>query len=291
MLSTKAGRDTARTIPVDPSHPDLINKPGVFMMISPEVLKVDTQYQRPVSGQRTDRIAESWSWIDCGVLTVALRGPSSGDYFVIDGQHRLEGAIRAGIHELPCMVFESREVADEALTFVNVNTNRRAVTIVEKYRAMLKYNDPGALYVEKLLKIANRVPESGGQKSGTQRAGTIMCLDFLLQAVDRYPETLDKIWPLMIELCDGELMTKRLLAGFCYIERFLTHTSVTESHWRRRILRVGYDKITTSIDETGKFERRYSTAICAQGILRAVNQGLRSRLQLTVAKETESVDA
>lgn len=68
------------------------NKPGVFMEIPTEALRIDTEYQRPISGARVDNIAGDWSWVACGVLTVALRGTGSGDYFVIDGQHRLESS-------------------------------------------------------------------------------------------------------------------------------------------------------------------------------------------------------
>lgn len=272
------------------SFPDLINRPGVFMQIPTGSLRIDTQYQRPVSGPRVDKIASDWSWIACGCLTVALRGSGSGDYFVVDGQHRLEGAIRAEIPELPCIVFESVSHSGEAQNFIDLNTSRKAITVVDRYRAILVVEDPIALHVQKLLEIADRVPVSSRSSFPSSKAKVVMCIDYLLRAATTSPDILDHIWPLMINLCENELITRRLLQGFIYIERYLTNTSVMERHWRRRVLSIGYSAIVKSIDETIGYEGASNTAVCARGILRAVNQGLRKKLTLVTTNEESHDD-
>lgn len=262
----------------------LLNQPGVFMTIPVESLKVDTEYQRPITGSRVDRIANDWSWIACGVITVALRGPGGGDYYVIDGQHRVESAKRAGISELPCMVFESQEHTDEAQGFLDTNTNRKSMAIIDKYRALLVVKDSTALKVKALLEQANRDPSTPYRPNTASRAFT--ALDYLMSAVRTNEEALERIWPLMIEVTDNRLLTKRLLQGFFYIERYLSNASITERLWRRRILQVGYDLLHKSIDETCTFEGKSGSAICAQGILRALNKGLRNKLRIEVGSET-----
>lgn len=260
-----------------------INRPGVFMTIPIADLKIDTEYQRPLTGFRVDRIKENWSWIACGAVTVALRGEGSGNYFVIDGQHRVAAAERAGITELPCLVFETTTSIDEAQGFLDVNTARKAMSVLDRYRALLTIGDPIALKTKSLLEIANRDPSDKSNSEGK----SIKCLEFLMQAVITDEETLTHIWPLVIDICDGRLITKRLLQGLFYSERFLTNTSLLDRHWRRRLLQVGYDGISRSIDETCAFEGRAGGAVCAQGLLRAVNKGLRNKLKINI-KTTEN---
>lgn len=258
---------------------DILNKPGVFMTIPVVDLKIDSEYQRSLTGHRVDRIKDNWSWIACGVITVALRGSGSGAYYVVDGQHRVAAAERASITELPCLVFESLSHIDEAQGFIDVNTSRKAMSVVDKYRALLVVEDPVAIHVRELLDYANRSPDHAGD-SNDGRA--IRCLDYLMSAVAIDAKVFDDLWPLVIDVCEGRLITKKLVQGMFYIERFLTNTSLLERHWRRRILQVGYDGITKSIDETAAFEGRSGAAVCANGVLRALNRGLRNKLVIEV---------
>lgn len=277
---SRGGRGFSPSIPSD-----IVNAPGVFMMIPVTDIKIDTEYQRPLTGARVDRIKDNWSWLACGVITVALRGQGSGQYYAIDGQHRVAAAERAGIAELPCLVFESVSHTDEAQGFLDVNTSRKAMSVLDRYRALLVVEDPVALKVRDLLTQANRLPinTSGAKDDGRG----IKCLDYIMQAVTTDEEVLTKLWPLIIDLCDGKLIVKRLVQGLFYTERFLTNTSLLERHWRRRLMQVGFDTIVKSIDETCSFEGRAGAAVCAAGILRALNRGLRNKLTLTVKNENE----
>ena len=260
------------------------NKPGVFLSIPLSDLHIDTTYQRPLKASRLDAIANDWSWVACGCLTVALRGTGSGQYYVIDGQHRVEGARRANISELPCLVFDCMEPVAEAQSFLESNTGRLRVGILDRYRALLVTGDHIALKVQTLLAEAGRtVADGGGNPRREANQGFyIMCLDFLMRAVEQDEATFAKIWPLANQLCDGKLLTKELLSGLFYLERFLVNTSITERHWSRRLMQIGYDTLCKSITETKAYEGKSGSAICAQGILRALNKGLRNKLSFTV---------
>ena len=256
------------------SPPGVENKPGIFLEIPINELRIDTSYQRPLLGHRVDSMATEWNWIACGTLTVILRGPNSGEYFVVDGQHRVEAARRAEITKLPCIVFDGMKHQSEAKEFLGVNTLRRGLNITDRYRALLITEDPIALTTKELLIQANREP------STTPNKDTVKCLDFIMRALEDNEEAITTIWPLMIEVCDGHTMLKDLLQGFFYIERYLSNTSITERLWRRRILQVGYDQLVKSIRETQQFVGKRSGAINAQGIIRALNKGLRNKLTI-----------
>jgi ParB-like nuclease domain len=257
--------------------PDLINQPGVFMSIPITSLRIDSEYQRGLIGSRVDKISNDWSWVACGCVLVALRGAGSGEYYVIDGQHRVAAAERANIPELPCLVFESLTHVDEAQGFLSANTSRRVINIIDRYRAMLVIGDPIALKVKRLLDIADRAPAVAVNYNDGK---SVKCLEFLMSAVSLDEETVEKIWPLMITLCEGRLISKRILQGIFYLERFLTNTSTTDRHWKRRFLQVGYDSIVKSINETVAFEGKAGSAVCCQGVLRALNHGLRNKLKV-----------
>jgi hypothetical protein len=184
-------------------------------------------------------------------------------------------------------VFESVSHVDEAQGFLDTNTSRKAMSVIDRYRALLVVRDPVALKVQALLARAGREASSGGGSNAKTADGRrILCLDYVMSAVSIDEETLEKIWPLVIDVCDGRLITKRILQGLFYTERFLVNTSLLERHWRRRLLQIGYDGIIKSIDETCAFEGKTGSAVCAAGVLRAVNRGLRNKLTVTT-KTTE----
>lgn len=286
--STAGGSGGAR---IGSTQVEVENKPGTYMMVALGDLRVDTEYQRSVTGKQVDNIAGDWSWIACGTLTVAHRQHDKKSTFhVIDGQHRLEAARRIGIAEIPCLIFEATTQAEEAHNFLVTNTNRRIVAIINRYRALLVEGDHVALKVKELLTIVGREAVAGGgqYRKGLAGGNYIVCLDFMMRAIEQDEETFARIWPLAHEIADTKIITKDLLSGLFYIERYLSNTSVTDRHWRRRLLQIGFDGLTKSITETKTYEGRSGAAVCAKGILRAVNKGL--RYKLTIKSDEEDKD-
>lgn len=91
------------------------DKPGEMKMLHKSVLKVHPSYQRHALKQKIASIASSWSWVAAGAIIVGERG---GEYWVIDGQHRVLAAHnRADIDKLPCIIFVTDDVKQEARGF------------------------------------------------------------------------------------------------------------------------------------------------------------------------------
>lgn len=117
---------------------------GEFMWLDKNLLNVDPTYQRSKSQVKVDTISREFSWPALGCILVALR--SDARYFVYDGQHRVMAAKRRDdVQELPCLVFHFDELSAEAQAFVQANTVRGAVSIVDKFRARIEANDADAL--------------------------------------------------------------------------------------------------------------------------------------------------
>lgn len=140
----------AQQVPLGPQ----VGAPPSIEQVTLDRLKVDSAYQRSIDGEASRRIINGmirqWNWALCQPLAVARR--DDGGLYVLDGQHRLEGARRRGdIHFLPCVITSGLGVAGEAGTFVKLNTQRQRLSQVEVFRGMLAAGDPDAVAVQALL--------------------------------------------------------------------------------------------------------------------------------------------
>ena len=129
-----------------------VNAPlGVLPVLQyalPSQLMIDDAYQRSIDNGPSQalirRIAAHWDWALCLPLVVSRR-PETGEMFVIDGQHRLAAArLRRDIQQLPCVVLEMGDKADEAASFVQLNQNRRALSKLDIFKAAIASGDSEA---------------------------------------------------------------------------------------------------------------------------------------------------
>ena len=134
---------------VKPSE-DLGPRP-TFAWLPVDSLVVDERYQRRITSDGTkaiNKIVREFSWSKFQPLTVTGPDPS-GDYPVIDGQHRLEAARRHPlVTEVPCWIVEAARISDQAGTFVGVNRDRIRVTRINIFWAELAMGDPTALWLK-----------------------------------------------------------------------------------------------------------------------------------------------
>jgi hypothetical protein len=117
-------------------------------------LSVDPTYQRATDSEASRRIilgmVKQWNWTLCQPLVVARR--TDGSLWVLDGQHRLAGAIERGdIPYVPCVISSSLDHTEEARTFVELNTRRQKLTQSQIFHGMLAAGDPDAKQVQLLL--------------------------------------------------------------------------------------------------------------------------------------------
>lgn len=110
-------------------------------------LLVDHSYQRAeVSLARVLRIAGGFDWSLFGAISVMER---DGQFYVTDGQHRVEACRRRGdIKTVPCVVTVSDSVQREAGAFIGVNSDRGHVSAYDKFRADVCRGEETALAVK-----------------------------------------------------------------------------------------------------------------------------------------------
>lgn len=148
-------------------------------------LQIEPAYQRAPDGHKSRRIiagmVKEWNWALCQPLVASRR--ADGSIFVVDGQHRLEGAKKRGdIPHLPCTVLPALDHAGEAAAFVALNTKRQALTQADVFAGMLAAGDPDALALETLL------AETGWtvvrhSNSAEYKPGQLACAPMLARAL------------------------------------------------------------------------------------------------------------
>lgn len=126
-----------------------------------QTLKIDHVYQRMINAKRSQKligsIAEEWDWRLLPPLIISDRDGSYGEpgLFVIDGQHRQEAAIlRGDIPQLPCMISRFESFEAEAMAFVNINTNRKQVTALDRFHARIAAGEELAIRIKTMVEAA-----------------------------------------------------------------------------------------------------------------------------------------
>jgi hypothetical protein len=179
-----------------------------------------------------DSLCRCWDWIACGCLVVALRDDNK--WFVMDGQHRkLAADQRDDIHELPCLVFETANRREEAVSFLAINQGRVGVGSLDRYRAQLISGDKTAFAVETMLK-------STGHRAGeTGSARTVSCVQCLYTLATEDRARFERLWPLLAELHPDGPMTDMVIKGLWTVDKWLGERSVTEAPYREKLLLIG----------------------------------------------------
>lgn len=248
----------------------MAGEPGQLVYLAKSVLEIDHTYQRSAKNSRVLKLTRKWNWLACGVLTVAKRGCR---YYVVDGQHRLMAAMKRGdIERLPCVVFESAEMRDEAVAFRDANRERRPITTLEQWNAELVAQDDATLFAHALITNAGRTPAK------TSGPSAVCCLSSVVAASRNNRDELLRVWPLAIHLCAGNAFHERVFSSLMYLEvNIVEGQSVTDKRWRDKLERIGYKGILDASQRAAAFYAKGGAKIWAQGVMQELNKGCSTR--------------
>jgi hypothetical protein len=251
----------------------LKDRPGDLLSISKHELFVDESYQRHANEKRVLALARAWSWVACGAIVV---GERDGRWWVIDGQHRVLGARRrSDIDKLPCIVFQTSGATEEANGFLNTNVNRRPMYTFEKFKALLKSEQPDAMLASQLIASARRQPATSTGHD------TVSCLSTLMNACKNSRDCIVRLWPMISVLCEGKGIPEKLIQGLIYLEeRMPEGESLSDKKWAQRLSAVGSETLVQSAQKSAAYYSRGGAKVYADGMLQAINKGLRNRLEI-----------
>lgn len=249
------------------------DRPGALLDIPKGDMRVDETYQRAANENKIRAIAREWSWIACGVIIVAER---DNVFYVVDGQHRVIAARRrADIKTLPCIVFETTGAVEEAAGFLRANTQRKMLGGVDRFRALVATGNPAAVFVRDLCAAVHR------EVKATGAANSVRCVMTLLKYAAQDPKTLEKLWPLINSLHEGEVISERIVEGLMYLEQHMPKgESLTDRKWHDRVLRIGAASLIEAANKASAFYARGGAKVWAIGMVQALNYKHRYRLIL-----------
>lgn len=128
----------------------------IFELINISILVVDSDYQRNVSELKVKNIIKNFSINAFGTIFVNIR--EDGNYYLVDGQHRVSAAKQMGYKKIPAMITQGLSKAQEAELFLNYQTNRNMPTANAKFKAKIIAKDKKALDIVDILNKNNLKP-------------------------------------------------------------------------------------------------------------------------------------
>jgi len=246
---------------------------GQFCLVNKLELQISSEYQRDANENKIRALASNWSWIACGAILVGIR---DGSLFVIDGQHRVMAARRRhDIKDLPCLVFQTADVQQEATGFLNANTMRKPITSVDKFKALAVTNDSVALAAQSLI------ASSGREISMSAGANTVRCISVIQWWIRNDKETIERVWPLIVEICEGHVFNEKLVDGLCYLEsRMPVGQSICDREFRGRFTKAGYSRLLEGANRGASFFARGGAKSWALGMVEETNKKCRNKIEL-----------
>ena len=249
------------------------DEPGRLMVLDKAALEVDASYQRRAADGKVKRIASEWSWVACGALVVADRG--DGRFFVIDGQHRALAAMKlSAVRHLPCVVFQTEGRREEASGFLRANRDRKPMTAVQAFAAMVTAGDKDAVFVQNLLDEQGLALSTSAATTGAFKA-----TGCLLQIARRGHEHARRVLVAAIAACAGGSVHNDVLRGLGWIDTRLGDPA-SFSRMTPRLKAIGRDEILRSISAAKAFRNAGGEKVYAEGILNAYNHRLRNKIEL-----------
>lgn len=112
-------------------------------------IEIDRSYQRYASSHKIKLISASFDKNACGVLIVSKR--DNGQYFVVDGQHRLEAMKKNEMLLAPCQVCQGLTIQQEAELFIHCNTVRKTPEALDVFKSRLIAQEPVALAIHAIV--------------------------------------------------------------------------------------------------------------------------------------------
>lgn len=250
------------------------DEPGEQRMLHKDMLLIDRAYQRDLLPEKVKAITASFSWIAFGALTVAERG---GQYWVIEGQHRAAAAKRrSDIAYLPCVVFKTEDIKQEAQAFIRANTERKPVKAIEKQKALVVAGDQIAGYVQSVL------DQLGIEMAPNSRLpNTIKCVSWCIRRASEDKEAFRTVLSLGAELCakDDMPVMEKVVDGLWFINS-KCEGGLADKRLVRRLQEKGGRVLLEAANRAGAYYAHGGGKIWAQGMLAEVNKGLQRKFTM-----------
>lgn len=245
--------------------------PGKLAMLDKNILQFNPDYQRELIPSKVRDITSDWSWVSLGAIVVGHR---DGVYWVVDGQHRVVAAKRrSDVRELPCVIFETEGVREEAQGFIALNTGRKPVTAIAKHRAYVMSGDEVSVFVQACF------DELGLEiKNVAKSADDIKCVAWCLRRARESKERFYKILTLGVEIARNQQVpvAERVLDGLWFID-LKVPGGVSDKRLLGRIKDKGHRVLLDAATRGAAYYTKGGGRIYAHAMMMELNKGLQKK--------------
>lgn len=246
--------------------------PGELRTLHKDVLQIHPAYQRDSIPSKIRDITAQWSFVACGAIVVGARG---GEYWVIDGQHRVLAAKRrSDITHLPCVIFHTEDVKQEAVAFLDLNTGRKPVSTIGKFKAMIAAGDESAVFVRDTLESLAITPSTSAHKEKE-----IKSLGWALKKSKENPARFEKVMRIACDISKNIPIQEKLLDGLWYIDERI-EGGITNQRFSERIHQIGAQKLIEAANKASAYFVKGGASVWAQGMIDVINRGLQKRFEM-----------
>lgn len=175
-----------------------------YQMLKVADLKV-AKYQRPPQFSRIKEYSSNFNPNQLGVLTISFR---EGQYWIIDGQHRVLLLKSKGIPYAMCEVHSGLSYEEEAIMFEKINHNRKSVSTIERELALIESGNATAVLVSNILLKHGFTYGKGKSKNAIAAVSTVKTINRIM-GVDILSKCLyliRKCWDGVIQATDAEIL-------------------------------------------------------------------------------------
>jgi hypothetical protein len=254
------------------------DKPGRYLVIQKERLKVDDSYQRDLNEAKVKNLRANWSYIACGAISVVKR--ADGFYYIVEGQHRWAAAMaRADISSLPCMVFEVDSIKEEAKAFRNANKNRKPLTSLDTFKADITSGDPVAIEAQRLLTEAGYTASKHEKSRGVRSVGSI------LSCLKSDADCFRSVWPAIVACAQGQAIMERTILGLFWIEKHRVNDSLGDPRWIKRLASIGQPDLLNAAAKASAYYARGGAQVWGPGMLLAINKRMQDKFRVNKATD------
>lgn len=248
------------------------DEPGALKTLHKDVLQIHPAYQRDVIPAKVKEITANWSWVGAGAIVVGERG---GEFWVIDGQHRVLAAKRrSDITHLPCVVFQTEGVRQEAIAFLDLNTGRKPVSSIGKFKAMIAAGDEAACTVHKTLEALGVTPKATANKGKELKS-----VAWAVTRAKEDPEKFALVMRIAADLSHDIPISSRLLDGLWYIDARMDG-GIDNKRFIDRLQSIGARKLIDAAHKAAAYFVHGGAKVWAAGMMDEINKGLRNKFSL-----------
>lgn len=252
------------------------DQPGTMMTLHKNAIKIDQGYQRDIVPAKVKEITANWSWLAFGAIVVAYR---DGEYWAIDGQHRVVSARRrSDITLLPCIVFETEDVKQEARGFLDLNAGRKPVSAIDKFNAMIAAGDETAVFVHETMTrlgvILKRKPAKGLE---------FKSIAWAIKRAGENRDRFDLVMEIAVQLCQETPIHERLVDGLWYIDDRIAG-GIGDKRFLERLHTVGPNRLVEAAIKASAYFAVGGARVWATGMIEEINKGLRNKFVLRTSQ-------